>query len=366
MKNKRTYIFVGAKEPKVLSGNPGGQLTASIGLKNYANSNFLDLIIVDTTQSSFPMPSMPTRLKKGVSRIFKVFFLLLKHKIDGIIIFSAHGFSFYERVIISLLGRIFFTKSIFFMRSGLFKDEMSNSKFKRKLAMILLKIPDIIAVQGDSWRPFFRNLLVKDSKILTIPNWLPSHLKVSKFPKVPSKDGIIKFCFVGWLVKEKGIVELLDAMNRVNNQSNLFEISIVGGGSLENYVKDFIKQNALQDVVNICGWCDDQQVYKILSESHVFVLPSHAEGFPNSLLEAMAFGLPAICTDVGAITDSLKDGVNGFIVSVGSSEDIAKNFLKYIKSPKLLTEHSKKSLEIVNHLHDKSDNCKRIFDVFHR
>ncbi|MDX1538544.1 glycosyltransferase family 4 protein [Arsukibacterium sp.] len=365
MDKKKAYIFVGAKEPKVMTSNPGGQLTASIGLKKYAMAHGFDFFVVDTTQSSFPVPSFFFRVKKGLSRLFQVLVLLIRHKVSGIIIFSSHGFSFYERIAITMLSNIFSVKSLFFMRSGLFKDEVANSIIKRFLTRCLLHSPTVIGIQGDSWRPFYERLGVVEERILTVPNWLPEHVSVVDAPLGLDID-VVNFCFVGWIVKEKGIIELLHAISLVKQKTNAFNFTFVGGGTLENFVREYVQRNNLDNIVDILGWCNPQQVAETLSKSHVFVLPSHAEGFPNSLLEAMALGLPAICTGVGAISDSLKNEVNGFVVPVDSPSAISNAMLRYLNEPALLHKHSLSTLEIIKRLHDRDENCRRIFDMLNR
>jgi glycosyltransferase involved in cell wall biosynthesis len=67
---------------------------------------------------------------------------------------------------------------------------------------------------------------------------------------------------------------------------------------------------------------------RLLAEADVFVLPSHEEGQPWAVLEAMCAALPVVATDVGAMTDMVRDGVNGFIVRVGDSEEIASCILR--------------------------------------
>jgi glycosyltransferase involved in cell wall biosynthesis len=62
----------------------------------------------------------------------------------------------------------------------------------------------------------------------------------------------------------------------------------------------------------------------LLASSHAFVLPSHTEGLPMSLLEAMAWGLAPICTPVGSIPEYVVDGANGLVVAPGDVQQLAK------------------------------------------
>ena len=114
----------------------------------------------------------------------------------------------------------------------------------------------------------------------------------------------------------------------------------------------------------MAGWLEPDAVKEHLRNSHVFVLPSKAEGFPIALLEAMALGLPAICTNVGAIADSLINDINGYLLVDGSTESIAQAMQHYLIEPELVARHSVEALKIVNKQHNRDENCKLLFSQF--
>ena len=118
----------------------------------------------------------------------------------------------------------------------------------------------------------------------------------------------------------------------------------------------------MQNFVFLKGWLNDTDYIKILEESDIFVLPSYAEGFPLSLIEALAFGLPCIVTDVGGITDSVINNKNGFIIRTNNSEDLYLAMLKYLKNVDLLNKHSIESLKIANLNHNVNINCSRLLN----
>lgn len=363
-KPKKQYIFVGPKVPNGKLANPGGQLTASIGLQEFSLENNFSLRIVDTYQESFPMPSLKKRLFKGLRRTFQVFNVLCTTKIEGAIVFSAHGISFYERILICLLLRIFRVKTIFFMRSGLFVNQVESSIFLKYSLRYLLKIPSAIGVQGRSWIPFYRRFDVLDNRIQVIHNWT-SQIQITSSGKECSSTDTVVFCFVGWVVKEKGILELLEAALQLSKNQYNFYLHIVGSGTLEDYAKQYCVNNGLSCFVQFHGWCSHTKICEILGRSHVFTLPSHAEGFPNSMLEAMSLGLPVVCSDVGAVRDSLLDGINGFLVKPTDPDSLTEALARYCKQPELVLEHSLSSIKIVSTQHDRDTNCQKIFNLFH-
>ena len=112
------------------------------------------------------------------------------------------------------------------------------------------------------------------------------------------------------------------------------------------------------------GWLGPDKVFKELSKSHVLVLPSYAEGFPNVVLEAMSFGLPCICTDVGGISGSIHNDVNGFLVNVKDWRHLNDAMKIYLTKPEKIYQHSKNTLNIVKKNHDWNVNCGKLFDSF--
>tara|TARA_R110002126_G_scaffold110918_1_gene248361 strand:- start:74684 stop:75811 length:1128 start_codon:yes stop_codon:yes gene_type:complete len=358
------FILVGAKPSDTNTLNPGGQLSMSIGLCDYMASQGYRVTIIDTLQTSFPIPPFSARLKRGIRRVYQLLQLLHRKKnIKGVIIFSADGASFYERILMAALCRFYRVKSMFFMLSGFFVADMERSRFARMLAVILLKCPYKIGIQGDSWRSFYKGLLVDPTKLVTVRNWLSKSFIASSCAIEHKPDERIRFCFVGWLVKEKGVHELFDAITILAKHYK-FEFTFVGSGTLETELHEKIEQHNLSEYVHLTGWVSPDEVKTYLNQSHVFVLPSEAEGFPIALLEAIALGLPAICTNVGAIADSLINDKNGYLLKNGKAESIAEAMACYLTTPGLVSHHSRESINIFAKQHNRDENCKILFEQF--
>jgi len=362
----RKYILVGAATPQARSvQNPGGQLTASLGLIRYAETRGYHLKIIDTVQSSFPVPPFHRRLASGIKRAFSLTCLLREGGFEGVVIFASSGFSFYEKVLLSLICRLFRTRDLFFVRSGHFMNKVESSFRSRLLARILLKIPYLIGAQGKKWIQFYKSLGVEERKTVLVRNWLPESDGIVDKPKETSGCRQIRFIFVGWLVTEKGVNEILAAIKMLKSNNLSFQFTFVGGGTLEGAVHERIDREGWGEDVRAVGWKTSGEVKSLLGLADVFVLPSYSEGFPNALLEAMAQGLPAICTDVGGIPDSVMDGVNGFLVPPGEAEPIARAMGEYITRPDLINTHSAATLQTLRLQHEWQSNCEKIFSAFY-
>lgn len=357
------FILVGPNPNNAAGKSPGGQLSMSIGLKEYAISQGYDFKIIDTLQENFPVPPFSNRLKRGTLRIYQLIRVLHTRQITGVIILSACGASFYERILMAGLCRLYRVKSIFFMLSGAFVTDIERSLIVRSSAKIFLQLPTFIGIQGEGWRCFYRNLGVENARIVTIRNWLPFGFVTAKNPIIVKSNEIIRFCFVGWLIEEKGVNALSEAIILLATDYR-FEFVFVGGGTLQTELNEKIQKYNLCDRVKMAGWVDSDAVHKYLIKAHVYVLPSKAEGFPMALLEAISLGLPSICTNVGAISDSLINGKSGYLLSDGDSSTIANAMKNYLIDRELIHLHSIEALKIFDKQHDRVDNCKRLFSLF--
>ena len=138
-------------------------------------------------------------------------------------------------------------------------------------------------------------------------------------------DGILVAGTVGRLTPVKDQQTLLRAFAQLRESDPVLgdrlRLVIVGDGPLYSPLKQLIEQLALQDVAWLAG--DRQDVPGLLQAMDVFVLPSLGEGISNTVLEAMASGLPVVATAVGGNVELVEEGCNGSLVPVGDSLALA-------------------------------------------
>ncbi len=109
-------------------------------------------------------------------------------------------------------------------------------------------------------------------------------------------------------------------------------LNFYGTGELETQSKELCRELSLDGNVTFCGTTDD--IYSVMSNSDMFLLCSHYEGMPITLIETMASGLPIIATAVGGVVDMIEDGVNGLLCKDDVAE-IADAIIKMISDQKL-------------------------------
>ena len=101
-------------------------------------------------------------------------------------------------------------------------------------------------------------------------------------------------------------------------------------------------------------------------EASVFVLPSYREGMPMVMLEAMAAGLPVICGNVNAIPEVVRDGVNGFLVTPGDRETLARRILELLRDEALRTRIGEAARAHIREHHDLSVQAERLEALYLR
>jgi sugar transferase (PEP-CTERM/EpsH1 system associated) len=121
------------------------------------------------------------------------------------------------------------------------------------------------------------------------------------------------------------------ALERVPALRERLRLVVVGDGPLRGEIADILARGGASDLAWLPGARDD--VARILGALDVFVLPSLAEGISNTILEAMATGLPVIASNVGGNRELVEDGVTGALVAAGDADALAGRLLDYAGDP---------------------------------
>lgn len=128
------------------------------------------------------------------------------------------------------------------------------------------------------------------------------------------KKGVFTFIFIGRLSSEKGIRELLGAFRTLNKEIPATRLLLIGWEEYDSKeLKDYVSQTIADTrSIEFIGFQEDVRPWLLASQA--LVLPSYREGFPNSVLEAAAMGIPAVATDINGSNEIIKHGVNGLLL----------------------------------------------------
>jgi glycosyltransferase involved in cell wall biosynthesis len=175
------------------------------------------------------------------------------------------------------------------------------------------------------------------------------------------------FIFVGRLVGDKGVNELIKSFSNLSNGRTNLKLILLGNQekSLDPLLNDTVNEiNYNKNIISL-GFKDDVRPYLAISNALVF--PSYREGFPNAVLQAAAMELPSIVTNINGCNEIIENGINGILIPVKNIEELTKsmklicediNYYKSLKKNcrKVIVEKFKREFVWKSILHEY-DNC---------
>ena len=172
------------------------------------------------------------------------------------------------------------------------------------------------------------------------------------------------FLCMGRLVKDKGIVELINAFTALSLNQNNSRLILVGDfedglDPLPRHTKISIKNNPA--ILHV-KWTNEVEYYMQLA--HSFVFPSHREGFPNVLLQAGAMKLPIICSNIVGNKDIVKNNETGFVFDVANEKQMQDLMLRSLQERGTMMEMAAQLRQKVNAEFQRSFIWKNIHDQY--
>ncbi|MFC5045337.1 glycosyltransferase family 4 protein [Aquimarina hainanensis] len=155
------------------------------------------------------------------------------------------------------------------------------------------------------------------------------------------------FLFVGRLVTDKGINELIHAFRKINEENDSVKLLLVGPFEKEldpvtKETEDEIETN--KNIISL-GWQDDVRPYFAIA--NVLTFPSYREGFPNVVMQSGAMGLPSIVTDINGCNEIVKEGVNGMIIPVKDANSLHDKMKEILTNGILYTRLAKNARAVI-------------------
>lgn len=263
-----------------------------------------------------------------------LFVYLLKHRNDYDLIhcYSAMSGAFAVAVAGRLLGKRTLARP---MASGAVWGDISRMKDGRSvpgsrwMMGALRNVDRIIALNQEVAREL-EVIGVAADRIVCLPNGVETDGMARKSDYRANSEIVVTF--VGRLHPQKGVETLLLALRTVVASSPQLacRLRLVGEGPLRPHLETQAQQLGIDHTTEFLGQVQD--VFPVLRESDIFVLPSRAEGMSNALLEAMTCGLPCIATNIPANAEIIQDGRNGLLVNVDDDEDLAQAIIRLAES----------------------------------
>ncbi|HKS28654.1 MAG TPA: glycosyltransferase family 4 protein [Pyrinomonadaceae bacterium] len=326
MKKKLRVLLVAPVVPP-RNGHVGGQLTAALTLYTSALAGIVEFNPVVNKKISVPPPSLPVRAVDALRRLFQFISQLLRS--DVVLVFSQDGLGLIEKGLMCIVARIARRGVIIRFGSGLIDRQCRHPLMKLWLRLVL-RSAHVICSQGPFWTSYFQNFAEAQGKVIEIPNGINLESVDSRLPGHARGHRLI---YVGAVKHSKGVFEMLDVLEAVRETYPQTTLSVVGGGDDFEEFKAAVKRRGMQAHVSAEGWASRDEVKASLSMADVFLFPSHYEGLPNAVLEAMAAAVPVVATRVGSIPDLIRDGSTGFLADVGDTRAMTRGVLALMSEP---------------------------------
>ena len=168
------------------------------------------------------------------------------------------------------------------------------------------------------------------------------------------------FIFVGRIVKDKGIHELVTAFNKLAEDNEQVHLLLVGPeettqNPINDSVSEFIKKH---DRIHAVGMQKD--VRPFLKASNAFVLPSYREGFGMVLIEAGAMGLPCITTDITGCNEIIVPGENGAAVEPKNAEALYNEMKRWVEHPEMMKKMAGNARSMVEERYE----CHKVWQQY--
>jgi glycosyltransferase involved in cell wall biosynthesis len=213
---------------------------------------------------------------------------------------------------------------------------IENYVIERLIGQTLRKSAFIVTV-SDELRERAIQFGIAPEKCRTIHNgcdfsiFQPSDRQAARLElKIPTDTELI--LFTGRFVPLKGIRDLLEAVSLLASGRPRIHLACIGEGPLDREVRQRASQPDLRDHVTFTGPVDAHRIARWLAASDVFCLPSHSEGCPNVVIEALSCGRPVVASNVGGIPE-LMDPRCGILVTPKDPEQLAQGLAKALDKP---------------------------------
>lgn len=180
-----------------------------------------------------------------------------------------------------------------------------------------------------------------------------------------------RLIMVSSFIPKKGHTVLVEALRRSEALQSV-RLDLVGTGPLEPTIKDLVLAAGLEDRVTFHGDQPEHAVRRMVAGSDVLVQPSivapdgDVDGIPNTLIEAMALGIPVVTTSVSGIPELVRDGVTGVVVRPGDPDELGAGLRSVIEDPEAARQRATAGLATVSAEFDIADSASAMVSLLER
>ena len=281
--------------------------------------------------SKLQIPEINTRLIKYIISLILLFFFFLKNGKISVLSFQAN---IYAIILCKIIG----VKIV--VRSNSSSKGWSNNIFKNFIFKFILGKSEKIIVNSHA----LKNEFIKKFNLKSVCIYNPFNKnEVNRLSRVKlsldfynTRDKSLKIINVARLTDQKDHLTLLRALDSIKEKLN-FRLLILGSGVNKDKLCNYIKRNGLENKIKLLNY--NNNPFKFIKKSEVFILTSLYEGLPNVLLEAISLKKFIISSDCPTgPREILLNGKGGFLFKVGDYNDLAQKIINYSFNKKILNK----------------------------
>ena len=178
-------------------------------------------------------------------------------------------------------------------------------KIFSQLNKLIIKYACAVGYRSRALRNKYPNKKSSNEYVFSGAQIFPSDVGIAK-DRAYYSTSVIKLLYLGRLSPEKGVDYLIQAARILKERGRRTHLTIIGDGISRDSLKDLVSGLGMDDDISFLGKISDrQQIYEIMDQCHIYVIPSITEGMPRSLIEAMSRGMVAIGSNTGGIPELL-------------------------------------------------------------
>lgn len=231
-----------------------------------------------------------------------------------------------------------------------------NGKFK-KVYRYLFTNADVVVVLSELWKTYVNDTFGLGDKVRVVYNPCTADIFTQKYER---RKLVL---YAGTVNARKGYRDMIKAFAKIAPDFTDWQIVFAGNGEVEQG-KELARELEIESQTVFLGWVSGEVKDKAFKEATIFCLPSYAEGFPMSVLDAWAYGLPVITTPVGGIPDVAQDGVNMLLFNPGDVDMLAKQMMRMITDNGLRDEISGQSALLASTTFNINTINKEIGEIY--
>jgi colanic acid/amylovoran biosynthesis glycosyltransferase len=246
--------------------------------------------------------------------------------------------------------------------------DMNKPAYRRATQQMLVAARRVL-VRSESLGHALREIGCDSTKIEIVRTGIPLEEFRFRGRSVP-ENGAWRFLQACRLIEKKGLPASLRAFARFSARYPRATFAIAGEGPLLEKLRELARDLGVEKMVSFRGLVSQEQLRELFYGSHIFLHPSETgrdgnqEGVPNSMLEAMASGLPVFATSHGGIPEAIENEVSGVLVAEGDVEALSTALLKAVEMPEILSRWARAGADSVKAKFDQAEQVRRLEDIY--